>query len=315
MARVKRPQETEEHSGGVVDKLQHVDAILTGDIHLRDDTPVCRTDNYWEAQSNKIAFIRSLQEKYNCPILDSGDLFGKSKPSPYLLGWAIRNLPYKFYSIPGNHDLPEHSLSNIDKSGFGVLKAANVVEDITGSGVLGDLSILGIPWGEKLEFDKGVFYDVAVIHTMTFLLTAPWPGCTDPSAEELLDAVPASLILTGHNHTPFVVKRGDKLLVNPGSLMRSTAAQAEHRPRVYLYNQKLGVVCPVYLPIDQGVVSREHIDSTKGKEERLDLFVSRLHGGDDIGLNFKINVEQYISENRIRKRVRTIIEKELADAT
>ena len=81
-------------------------AILTGDIHLRDDQPVCRTDEYFAAQHRKIKWLRELQEKHDCPVFDAGDLFSRSKPSHFLLQWAIQELPERFHTIPGNHDLP-----------------------------------------------------------------------------------------------------------------------------------------------------------------------------------------------------------------
>ena len=65
------------------------DAILTADWHLRDDVPVCRTDDYWAAQWTKIEFIVDLANEYDCPIYNAGDIFHKWKASPYLLYHTI----------------------------------------------------------------------------------------------------------------------------------------------------------------------------------------------------------------------------------
>ena len=79
-------------------------AILCGDFHLREDTPVCRTDDFWAAQWDKVLEIKELQEKYKCPVIHSGDLFNHWKPSPYLLSTTMWGMPEHFHTIYGNHD-------------------------------------------------------------------------------------------------------------------------------------------------------------------------------------------------------------------
>ena len=54
------------------------DAILCADLHIRPDTPICRTDDFFDAMSKKIDFILSLSKEHNCPILMAGDLGHKA---------------------------------------------------------------------------------------------------------------------------------------------------------------------------------------------------------------------------------------------
>ena len=68
--------------------IQQASAILCGDVHLREDSPICRTDDVWAAQWKKIDFISDLQKTHDCPVLCSGDLFDYWKPSPNLLTFA-----------------------------------------------------------------------------------------------------------------------------------------------------------------------------------------------------------------------------------
>ncbi len=93
------------------------DLILTADWHLRDETPPCRIDDFQQAQWDKINEVSSLQRKYNCPVLHAGDLFHYWKPSPWLISKAIQELPGRFFSVAGQHDLPQHSLDLLNKSG------------------------------------------------------------------------------------------------------------------------------------------------------------------------------------------------------
>ena len=60
--------------------IQQASAILCGDVHLREDSPICRTDDVWAAQWKKIDFISDLQKTHDCPVLCSGDLFDYWKP-------------------------------------------------------------------------------------------------------------------------------------------------------------------------------------------------------------------------------------------
>ena len=99
-------------------------AILTSDFHLREDTPVCRTDNFWETQWKKVQWVKDLQREYDCPVLHAGDLFHAWKASPYLLRETMKHLPNNFWTIFGQHDLPQHSLELKNKSGVSALEEA-----------------------------------------------------------------------------------------------------------------------------------------------------------------------------------------------
>ena len=82
-------------------KQNYPDLILCSDIHLREDTPVCRTDNYWERQWIKMDYISDLQKQYGCPVVCGGDLFDKSRPSLNLVRETMIHLPNKFNTIYG----------------------------------------------------------------------------------------------------------------------------------------------------------------------------------------------------------------------
>jgi len=127
--------------------------IVTSDWHLRESQPSCRKDNFWDAQWNKVQQIAKLQEKYNCKVIHAGDLFHNWKASPYLLSYAIRYLPKNFYTIYGNHDLPQHSLDLKEKSAVQVLLEAGKVELI---------NVGAVHWKEEIIKE----YEIMIIHRM-----------------------------------------------------------------------------------------------------------------------------------------------------
>ena len=279
-------------------------AILTGDWHLRETTPRCRTDDFMQAQTNKLVFIQSLQQTHGCPVIHSGDLFNQWKPlpSPWLLSYALEFLPEQFWTIYGNHDLPEHSLKLSERSGIRTLEQA------------GRLTVLsGIHWGQSEDHYHTLnFGTLAMIvhHIMTYAGTPPWPGCTDPEAGDMLKDVgkrrAVDLILTGHNHQAFVVEKNGRLLVNPGSLTRQKADQVDFRPRVYLWYPD-NTVEAVYLPIEEGVVSREHLAKAEEQKSRAEAFIARLKQDEAVSLSFRENLERHFAMNETSPSVEELI--------
>ncbi len=106
--------------------MKKANAILVGDLHLMDRQPICRTDDFWKAQEKKINWLRELQMEHHCPVLCAGDVFDKWNSSLELVGWAIENLPSEFYTVYGQHDLPQHNMKLRHRSALGVLERAGV---------------------------------------------------------------------------------------------------------------------------------------------------------------------------------------------
>jgi DNA repair exonuclease SbcCD nuclease subunit len=303
--------------------MKKADAILTGDWHLREDTPVCRTDDYWQVQEAKIEFIRDLQIKHGCPIINSGDLFNTWKPSPRLLAWAIdilnRFIPntngvQAHYVVPGNHDLAQHNLELLYKTGMAVLHKAGsimamdtVLDDVVQGWKVNDHLAFFFPWGvNPINPEFPAEDPIAVAHVMTYQGKKPWPGIEAEDSKTLLKRLSSyKLVVTGHNHKPFVEEHKGRLLVNPGSIMRMSADQIDHKLRVYLWYADTNTVEPVYLPIKQGVITREHIDSKEDRDERMDAFIKQLKDSDmEISLSFTNNMEAYLSKHKVRKGVK-----------
>ncbi len=285
--------------------LKKPTAILTGDWHLREDQPVCRTDNFWEAQWRKVDFISDLQRAFDCPVLHSGDLFHTAKPSLYLVNVAMGHLPSRFFTVYGNHDLPQHNLELAEKCGIRLLEKA------------GCLTVLpGIHWGQVpfswpyslVQFPRLIEKQFIVWHVMTFADEEPWPGCPDPNALRILKKYPEfDLILTGHNHQTFTVGLKNRILVNPGSITRQEADQANHEPCVFLWDASDNTVEKVLIPFSEGIITREHIDRIKRRDDRLDAFVSRLNNEWEASVSFEENLDRLIKANNIRQSVVQII--------
>ena len=271
-------------------------AILIGDLHLREDTPQCRTDDYWSEQWRKMKFIRDLQREHGCPVLQPGDFFDHWKPSPRLLAQTFLHIPDKLWVIAGNHDLPQHSMDLFDKCGLYALSV----------GAPDKVRIINNPFCIK---DKMIW----MTHRPVYNKDVP-PWHTDAvTARYLLRYNPEyDLILTGDLHDKFIEQYAGantphQLLVNPGSVMRMTTDQINHEPAVFLWYANSNTVEEVPIPIKQGVITRAHIDKQKDKENRYQAFIDGLAMKGQSGLSFRDNLERHFSNNRTLGAVKNLI--------
>lgn len=274
-------------------------AILTSDMHLRDTQPVCRLDDFWTTQWKKVEFIRQLRHRYECPILHAGDLFHHWKCSPKLVNAALQDLPDYFYTVYGQHDLPQHNLDLVaDSSVYTLVLGERVL-------VLPEAHYGQTPSSGSISLSGR---KILVWHNLTWCQELPYPGCTASPASKLLDRYPQfDLILTGDNHRSFYVADDGRLLVNPGSLTRQTADQVDHEPCVYLWYAETNTVEQVFIPIDSNVVSRSHIEHDKERDQRIDAFVSKLSDDWKVAVDFATNLDRFFRENPTRQSVVEII--------
>jgi predicted phosphodiesterase len=292
-------------------------AIITSDIEIRDYSPVCRTDDFLKAQIAKLEFIQDLQEMNGgIPVLDGGDLLDKryrSHNNYYVLVVADHCLPKPFITIPGNHDLPQHEIANYSRSGMAVLESVGRItvaqphEPVS----YGNLLIWGFPYrlpteAPKIEKEKGKFY-VALVHAMVFQGKELYPGAEGFQARSLIRLFKDfDLIVCGHNHQSFIETYDGRILVNPGSLMRSDANQMDYKPRVFLWYAEQRRIEPVPVPIKKGVVSRQHIEKKENIDSRLDAFISALSfdGKRDNEVSFRNTIQQALISKEVTKEVR-----------
>jgi DNA repair exonuclease SbcCD nuclease subunit len=232
--------------------MRKADAILCADLHLRDTRPICRTDNYLTAQENKIKFIYELRKKHNnCFLFIAGDIFHKAQSSQYLESLVLQYLN-KSDVIPGNHDLLNHNINQLYHSSFGVIsnsmyKHSNIK--------LGDYKTLMCGFRTK-----GGNKIIGMIHQYVYKDKPLHENIKSTKAKKLLKENDFDLIVTGDNHETFVEEYQGRILVNPGSMMRMTADQINHKPCVFLYYADENKVEPVYFPIQENIISRKHID-------------------------------------------------------
>ena len=302
-------------------------AVLCADLHIRPDTPACRRDNFFAAMERKLDFILALSNQNTCPILVAGDFgqYPRNRGWPtWLSRWTIEKLKkhrFPIIVIPGQHDLPEHQIDLWYESGIGILHAARVLNviGIEEHTLVKDMKEYGfqiVPFSYGKEI-KGIKKKtktplVAMAHMMVVKIHSIWPGQKTLKALQLLEKFPGySLILTGDNHLPFTFEYKGRQLVNPGSMMRSTSNQFNHKPRVYLWFAKTNEIDCIYLPIEgaktvyKTVYVEKQIDIIEERNEQIQATVEYMRGDSEIKLSFEDNLERYLKQNKTEKCVQT----------
>lgn len=284
--------------------------ICASDLHFTFTPPKCReVEEYIEAQDKKIDFLLDLQRKEKAPILCGGDIFDRWNASPELLSYLIYKLQeadFPIITIPGQHDLPNHNIKEYDRSGLSVLEASGVltvIKDPNAPIAIGQHLIFGKPWGLPLpEAKKLNSESILILHEGIYKKEKPFPNCKWRTSKQVIEESPGfKLIVSGDNHKPFTHNIKGSYLINPGSMMRMHADQADFDPRVYIYDFKTGCAEQVYIPIEPGIVSREHIISEEERDQRISDFVEHLKTKYNVTIDFKKNMEVFLSSNRVRK--------------
>lgn len=283
--------------------IRKADAILAADWHIRPDIPTCRTDDYFHAMKRKIDFILNLSEEHhNCPILVAGDLgqwaLNKGWPT-WLLEWTIKKFEgYEIICIAGQHDLPNHKLELWEESGVGVLHAAGAINLIFNPILKNHkFGVTPFHYGQGIQHSKyKINPQIAMTHQAVLHGKSMFNGI---QALELLKEYPEyNLILSGDNHLSFTEEYQGRILVNPGSMMRNSADQEDHEPRVYLWYANTNEIEAVFLPIEQGVISREHIKDTTERDGRFDALITRIKNDVELKLSYPDNIVSYLKKYR-----------------
>jgi len=241
-----------------------------------------------KTQLDALRFILQTARDKKCPLILNGDIFHRAVSSIDLVNLVLAVfLEYKdvkVIAIPGNHDLPYHTLENIDRSAYGILEKAGVLKPHPDA----------FPFGcDNAESVAG--HELIVIHRLV-LEKDPgfYMGSDCMSAHKVLETYPdAKWILTGDNHESFIVKSGGGTLLNPGSMLRQTAAQIDKVPCIYFVDTEKDTVEKIFVPDPPEMVVNDYLLEEKKRDGRIQAFVSQMKTGSGLGLSFEDNLELY----------------------
>ena len=286
--------------------------LICGDLHITNKTPENRIDNYFETQFNKIKWIITLANTLNSFLIFPGDVFDSYKQSNFVLQTYISlfaTAKYPIFAIFGQHDMKYHSIEKEDTP-LAVLEAANVLT-IVKKETEEDIIIYGVSFEEEItSIEKQSKFTLLLTHQMIIHNDKIWNDQVGYIyAENLLRKHKFDLIVSGDNHHFFIAEQGNKLLVNCGSLMRSTTAQLNHIPKVVLFDTETRKYKEYEVPVKpiSEVFNLEKITIKKEKEEKFDVFIKGLNESKSMNFSFQDSLDDYIKENKIGKEIEEII--------
>jgi len=282
---------------------------LCSDLHLREDKPACRTDDYLSAQKNKLKWLREYSK--DTEVICAGDIFHRWKSSPLLISIALDNLPDRMAAVPGQHDLPYHSLARLNESAYGVLVKAGRIMDLSlGYSLRKGKKIIGIPYGANVHGPEYRSGHIIVLHR--FCEDEKVPFWAEPSAmtsAQVFERFPnARLIVTGDNHRSFSVRSNTgQWHVNPGSLMRMTADQRDHVPTLFKWDSKAERLTHEELPVIKDCVSREKLDKAQARDARMEAFVESLDKQNLKGIDLADRMRKFLAKNKVSTKVEELL--------
>lgn len=295
-------------------------AILCSDLHLSLNQPACRADDNWLAvQAHYLSQLKEIAD--GLPIICAGDIFDRWNVEPELIHFVLEHLPNGMICVPGQHDLPNHRLDQVHRSGYGVLVKAGKIRCIAGKEMIPVANVLtsgepprafGFGWGQEIEpppysHSKGLIF-VAVVHQYIWTVGHSYIGAPQEShLSNLMGRLKGYDVATfGDNHKRFtkVLKTGTTV-VNCGGFIRRKSDEIDYHPAVWrLMSDGTVEERPFFTTID-----RFH-EGIKPKEEmpvNMKEFIDGLEALGEHGLNFREAVENYLRGEKVSKRTKEII--------
>lgn len=297
----------------------YVTAILSADWHLSHTPPVCRSmeDNWYETQAGYIRQVKYLAD--GKPILVAGDIFHRWNPPVELVNSVIGWLSgMKIYTIPGQHDLPNHRYEDLHRSGYWTLMQADAIHHVCGELCLEDtnLRLHALPYGysvRALENPHDLIQEIAMVHEYIWTSSTGYSGAPESNRlkNKWSNFKGYDVIVIGDNHKPFIYPRENQQVVNAGSLMRRDITQKDYKPCVWkLYSDNQ--IEPHHLDISQdkfidSELTQEKLAKTMINGMKLGEFMDTLKDVKEVSIDFEESVKRFLRANKVHPEVEKII--------
>lgn len=292
----------------------HPIAIAISDLHLSLTAPACRADKDWlKVQAHYLQQVKDIAK--DLPVLCAGDIFDRWNPPAELITFALQNLPEGMIAVPGQHDLPNHRIEDVHRSGYGVLVEAEKIVDTSNVGAIRLRApticalVNGFGWNQKITSPKETvdgLLNIALIHRYVWADDAKYPDAPeDANIHHLPGIADYDVVITGDNHRFFTARKGRCYIFNPGTFIRRKSDEIDHEPCV-------GII------YSDGTVKRKKLDTTIDKfhsdaehreEVALDMkrFIDGLEKLGEHGLDFREAVKNHLRKDEIGFATRKMI--------
>ncbi len=293
--------------------------ITCSDLHCSHSPPLFRSNepDWYAAMERQFDQLERLAN--GLPIFCAGDVFHKWNSPVELVNFLLDVMP-NIYALPGQHDLANHRIADIDKTAYGTLVKAGLITNLEfyESGyTIGEIGVWAFPWGSEIvpcphpKSDYKV--RLAVIHKYIWKKGYGYQGASDEQRvgkyRENLKGYDASV--WGDNHKGFNLswmEQGQRHnLMNCGTFFRRNVDEVNYRPQVgILYDD--GHIEPHYLdttqdvglPIeDLGLVNSDIVEAESITAKFLDEFLAL----DSNTLDFGLAIRRFLETHQVSEAV------------
>lgn len=281
--------------------------IITADWHLRNDKPLCRIDPDWiKSQKRILYFIKDLMDEHQARLLISGDIFHKSRV-PSIIESMFLSIFKEYINIidiiPGQHDMPEHNLSNLEFSSFNVLLSAGFNYP---KGSIVDYVFFG-----KEKSELNIDSEILLVHETVVEVGSTLERVAKNviTASVLLDKYPNyKYIIAGDVHRGFIHKSRDKrFVIVPGCINRQASDFIDYTPHVIFLDTDSEELTTIYLPDNISMVTTEITNIGKEKDERISAFVELIKKTGQISLDFLENLKNSMKVSELDSFTKDIL--------
>lgn len=224
-------------------------AIFCSDLHISAKPPLWRTaEPDWEkAQSRPLELIKAIAQDNECPVFCCGDIFDKWNAPPEAINIALKYLPEGMYAIPGQHDLPNHNIDEIERSAFWTLVESGFIHYLSPLQnyihICSDppVNVMGFPYGSPITQrrrggEEDDIISIAIAHQYVWRRGYNYMGA--PSSQYIDHLVSKlgewDMVLFGDNHHGFYETSNDTKIVNCGSVIRRKANEEDYDPSYWV---------------------------------------------------------------------------------
>jgi hypothetical protein len=291
-------------------------AILCSDLHLSLQAPACRADKDW--LTVQADYLHQLKRRAGgndlkpaLPVICAGDIFDRWNAPPELIRFALCHLPNGMICVAGQHDLPNHSHSEMHRSAYGVLVEAEKIRDISFSKepwIAEHFIAYGFGWNQKIELNEPLSREgsvnLAVIHRyVSFDAATAYVGADESTRLNRMPELKSfDAVLLGDNHIPWCWRR---CFFNHGTFIRRKSDEIHLEPAMGILHS-------------DGTITRELYDTSKDRfhenakeretvSDTMRQFIEGLEGLGEHGLNFRTAVKHHLESNKLPDETKRII--------
>ncbi len=291
-------------------------AVLCSDIHLSHKAPISRSneEDWYAAMKRPLHELHAISEEYQCPIICAGDIFDRWDSPAELINFALDTLPPDMYCIPGQHDLPNHDLNQIERSAYWTLVQAEKITSIGDKLDLGNRhgTLHGFAWGREvqpIEQREGRF-NLAVVHAYIWYKEHGYPGAPEGArVKNWLDRIGGyDAAVFGDNHKGFKAHH----IFNCGTLMRRKIDEYNYKPQVGLLHRD-GTISTHYLDCSEDKFidpnDKEQYRDLISNDENTEEFLSQLAGLGGATIDFLEAVKRFLRDdnNKVSPSAKRVI--------